>query len=70
MPHPVDKGLTPVHFSAKLEPFFAILVGRANGDSDLLQSIDGRSHKLQCRSASRTREADECIGEGPLTERS
>ena len=34
------------------------LVGGANGDLDLLESIDGRSYTLQCRSASRAREAE------------
>ena len=44
--------------------------GGGNGDLYLLELVDGRSYKLQCRSASRTREADECMGEGLLTQRS
>jgi len=45
---------------------YAVVVGEANGDLDLLELIDGRSHKLQCRSAARTREAEKCMGEGLL----
>ena len=49
---------------------YADQLRRANGDLDLLELIDGRSYKLQCRSASRTREAENCMGEGLLTYRS
>ena len=44
--------------------------GVSNGDLDVLELIDGRSYKLQCRSASRTRGVDFCMGEGLLTHRS
>ena len=36
---------------------YAVVVWGANGDLDLLGSIDGRSYKLQCKSASEIREA-------------
>jgi len=49
---------------------YAVLVGGANEDLDLLELIDGRSYKLQCRSACRTRQAETCMGEGLLTQRS
>ena len=48
---------------------YAVLVGRANGDSDLLELIDCRSYKLQRRSNSRTREFEKCMGVGLLTQR-
>ena len=38
--------------------YYADRVGVANWDLDFLDLIDGRSYKLQCRSASRAREAD------------
>ena len=34
----------------------------SNGDLDFLMSIDGRSYRLQCRSACRTQQAEKCIG--------
>ena len=34
---------------------YAILVGGANGELDLLELIDGRSYDVQCRSASEIR---------------
>jgi len=49
---------------------YAVLVGGANGDLDLLELIDGRSYTLQCRSACRTRQAEKCMGEGLSTQRS
>jgi len=42
----------------------AVLVGGANGNLDLVESIDGRSCKLQCRLACCTRHAEYCVGEG------
>jgi hypothetical protein len=50
--------------------FYAVLVGGANGDQDLLELIDGRSYELQCRTVSRTRETETCMCEGLLTQRS
>ena len=35
--------------------YYADRVWGANGDLDLLELIDGRSYKLQCRSSYRTR---------------
>ena len=49
---------------------YAVLTGGANGDLDLLEFMDGRSYKLQCRSHSRTREFEACMCEGRLTQRS
>jgi len=49
---------------------YADRVGAPNGDEDLLESIDGRSYNLQCRSACRTRQAEKCMGKGLLTQRS
>ena len=45
-------------YSTALVTHYAVLVGGANGDLDLLQLIDGRSYELQCRSNSRTRELE------------
>jgi len=39
-------------------------VGRANGDLEWLELIDGRPYKLQCRFSYRTRELETCVGEG------
>ena len=51
-----------------LDEYYAVLVGGANGDLDLLELIDSRSYKLQCSSVSRTRETENCMGEGLLTQ--
>ena len=42
----------------------------ANGDWDLPDVIDGRSYRLQCRSACRTLQAENYMGERLLTQRS
>jgi hypothetical protein len=47
--------------------YYAILVGGANGDLDLLELTDGRSYESQCRPACRSRQAENCMGEGLLT---
>jgi len=47
---------------------YAYRVGGSNGDLDFLEFIDGHSYKLQCRTASRTRDADFCMGVGLFTQ--
>ena len=48
-------------------PSYAALVGRTNVGLELLELQDGRSYKVQYRSACRTRQAENCMGEGLLT---
>ena len=50
-------------------PCYAARVGGADGDLDLLELLYGRPHKLQCRSVCRTRQTENCMSEGLLTQR-
>jgi hypothetical protein len=47
----------PLPLLPRLFAYYAVLVGGANGDLDLDETIEDCSYKLQCRSGSRTRKA-------------